>query len=71
MNEMIYIKHNPGESIWEVDNKFKRIKGNLKYTITDTHHRHLFVNYLFPYLKYPLRKKNSKVRVRPCKQLYS
>jgi hypothetical protein len=56
MNEMIEIKQKPGESVWEVDQKFKRLKGKLKYTITDTQHRHLFVNSLFPHLKYPLRQ---------------
>jgi hypothetical protein len=56
MNEMIEIKQKPRELVWEMDQKFKRLKGNLKYTITDTHHRHLFVNYLLPHLKYPLRQ---------------
>jgi hypothetical protein len=57
MNEMIEIKKKPGESVWEVDRKFKSIKGKLKYIIIDTQHRHLFVNYVFPHLKYPLREK--------------
>ena len=39
-----------------MDQKFKRLKGKLKYTINDTQHRHLFVNSLFPHLKYPLRQ---------------
>jgi hypothetical protein len=30
MNEMIEIKQKPGESVWEVDQKFKRLKGKLK-----------------------------------------
>jgi hypothetical protein len=55
MNEMIEIKQNPGELVWEVDQKFKRLKGKLKYPITTMKNRHLFVNSLFPHLKYPLR----------------
>jgi hypothetical protein len=46
-----------------VDQKFKRIKGKLKYTITDTQHRHLFVNSLFPHLKYPLRQHKFQSQV--------
>jgi hypothetical protein len=38
MNEMIEIKQNPGELVWEVDQKFKRLKGKLKYPITDMQH---------------------------------
>jgi hypothetical protein len=56
MNEMIEIKQKPGESVWEVDQKFKILKGKLKYPITDMQHRHLFVNSLLPHLKYPLRQ---------------
>jgi hypothetical protein len=55
MNEMVEIKKKPGESVSEVDQKFKRLKIKLKYIVTDTQHRDLFVNYLFPHLKYPLR----------------
>jgi hypothetical protein len=56
MNEMIEIKHKPGESVSEVDQNFKRLKIKLKYTITDTQHRHLILNYLVSHLKYPLRQ---------------
>jgi hypothetical protein len=56
MNEMIEIKKKPGESVWEVDQKFKKIKGKLKYPITDMQHRYLFFNSLLPHLKYPLRQ---------------
>jgi hypothetical protein len=56
MNEMIEIKKKPGELVWEVYQKFKILKGKLKYPITDMQHRHLFVNSLFPHLKYPLRQ---------------
>jgi hypothetical protein len=35
MNEMIEIRKKPGESIWEIDQRFKRLKGKLKYAITD------------------------------------
>jgi hypothetical protein len=32
------------------------MKGKLKYAIIDMQHRHLFVNFLLPHLKYPLRQ---------------
>jgi hypothetical protein len=62
MNEMIEIKQNPGESVWEVDQKFKRLKGKLKYPITDMQHRHLFVNSLLAHLKYPLRQQKFQTQ---------
>jgi hypothetical protein len=33
MNEMIEIKKKPGESVWEVEHKFKILKGKLKYPL--------------------------------------
>jgi hypothetical protein len=57
MNENIEIKKKLGELVWEVDQKFKRLKGKLKFPITCMKHRHLFVDSLLPHLKYPLRKK--------------
>jgi hypothetical protein len=30
MNEMIEIRQKPGESVWEIDQRFKQLKGNLK-----------------------------------------
>jgi hypothetical protein len=56
MNEMIEIRKKPGESVWEIDQRFKHLKGKLKYSITDMQHRNLFVNSLLPHLKYPLRQ---------------
>jgi hypothetical protein len=35
MNEMIEIKQKARELVWEIDHKFKRLKGKLKYPITD------------------------------------
>jgi hypothetical protein len=35
MNEMIEIRKKPGESVWDIDQRFKCIKGNLKYFMTD------------------------------------
>jgi hypothetical protein len=55
MNEMIEIRKKPGESVWKIDQRFKHLKGKLKYEITDMQHRHLFVNSMLPHLKYPLR----------------
>ena len=58
MNDMIEILQKPGESVWEIDQQFKRLKGKLKYLMTDLQHRHLFVNSLLPHLKYTLRQQN-------------
>jgi hypothetical protein len=35
MNEMIEIKNKLGESVWEIDQWFRRLNGKLKYEITD------------------------------------
>jgi hypothetical protein len=56
MNEMIEIKQKPGDSVWEIDQKFKRLKGKLKYPIIDMQHRNLFINSLLAHIKYPLRQ---------------
>jgi hypothetical protein len=55
MNEMIEIRKKPGESVWEIDQRFKRLKGKLKYAITDMQHRHLFVNSLVTTLEIPIK----------------
>jgi hypothetical protein len=34
MNEMIEIIHKPRESVWEIDHRFKRLKGKIKYVMT-------------------------------------
>jgi hypothetical protein len=57
MNKMIEIRQKLGESIWEIDQRFKRLKGKLKYLMTNMQHWHMFVNSLLPHLKYPLRQK--------------
>jgi hypothetical protein len=51
MNEMIEIMQKPSESIWEIDQRFKHLKGKLKYAISSMQHGHLFVNSLLPHLK--------------------
>jgi hypothetical protein len=56
MNEMIEIRQKPGESVWEIDQRFKQLKGKLKYLMTDMQHKHLFFKSLLPHLKYPLRQ---------------
>jgi hypothetical protein len=62
MNEMIEIRQKPGESVWEIDQRFKRLKGKLKYLMTEMQHRHLFVNSLLPHLKYPLRQQKFQTQ---------
>jgi hypothetical protein len=54
MNEMIEIRQKSGEFVWDIDQRFKRMKGKLKYLMTDMQHPHLFVNSLLPHLKYPM-----------------
>jgi hypothetical protein len=44
MNEMIEIRKNPGDFVWDIDQRFKCLKGRLKYAMTDMQHRNLFVN---------------------------
>jgi hypothetical protein len=56
MNEMIEIRNKLGESVWDIDHRFKRLKGKIKYVMKNMQHRHLLVNSLLPHLKYPLRK---------------
>ena len=62
MNEMIEIRHKLGESVWDIDHRFKPMKCKLKYAITDMQHRHLFVNSLLPHLKYPLRQQKFQTQ---------
>jgi hypothetical protein len=64
MNEMIEIRKKPGESVWEIDKRFKWLKGKLKYVMTDMQHRHLFVNSLLPHLKYPLRQQKFQTQAK-------
>jgi hypothetical protein len=58
MNEMIEIRQKPGESVWEIDQRLKKLKRKLKYLMIEMQHRHLIVNSLLPHLKYPLRQQN-------------
>jgi len=55
MNEIIEISKKTGESVWKIDQRFKRIKGKLKYSIMNMKHRKLFVNSILPRLMCPLR----------------
>jgi hypothetical protein len=62
MNEMIEIRQKPGESVWDIDQRFKRLKGKLKYLMTEMQHGHLFLNSLLPHLKYPLRQQKFQMQ---------
>jgi hypothetical protein len=53
MNEMIEIRQELGESEWDINQRFKQLKGKLKYLMTYMQHRHMLVNSLLPHLKYP------------------
>ena len=35
MNEMIEVRKKTGESVWDIDQNFKTMKGKLKYPIFD------------------------------------
>jgi hypothetical protein len=42
MNEMIEIRQKPREFVWDIDQRFKRLKGKLKYVMKYMQHRHMF-----------------------------
>ena len=56
MNELVEIRKKPGDYVWDIDHRFKHLKGKLKYAITNMQHMHLFVNSMLPHLKYLLRQ---------------
>jgi hypothetical protein len=62
MNEMIEIQQKPRESVWKIDQRFKRLKGKLKYLMTDMQHRRLFFNSLLPHLKYLLQQQKLQAQ---------
>ena len=68
MNEMIEIRHKLGESVWEIEKRFKQLKGKLKYVMTYMHHRHLFVNSLLPHLKYTLRQHKFQIEIEALRE---
>jgi hypothetical protein len=39
MNKMIEIRQKLGESVWDIDERFKRLKEKLKYLMTKMQHR--------------------------------
>ena len=47
MNEMIEIRQKPGDYVWEIDQRFKRLKGKLEYLMTNMQHRHLFSTHYY------------------------
>ena len=59
---MVEIRKKPSESVWEIEQRFKHLKGKLKYVMTDMQDRHLFVNSLLPHLKYPLRQQKFQTQ---------
>ena len=63
MNEIIEIRQKLGESVWENYQRFKKLKGKLKYLMTEMQHRHLFIKSLLPHLKYPLRQQKFQTQV--------
>ena len=63
MNEMIEIKKKLGQYVWEIEQRFKRLKGMIKYVMKNIQHKHLFVNSLLPHLKYPLRQHKFQTEV--------
>jgi hypothetical protein len=70
MNEMIEIRQKLGESEWDIDQRFKQLKGKLKYLMTNMQHRHMSVNSLLPNLKYPLRQQKFQTQVEALTSTY-
>ena len=68
MNDMIEIRQKPGESVWEIDQRFKRLKGKLKYLMTEMKHWQVFVNSLLPHLKYPLRQQKFQMQAKALQE---
>ena len=62
MNEMIKVRQEIGEFIWDIDQKFKTLKGKLKYPIFDMQHTQFFINSLLPHFKYPLRQQKFQTQ---------
>jgi hypothetical protein len=62
MNEMSEFRQKPREFVWDIDHKFKTLKGKLKYPIFDMQHKKLFINSLLPHFKYPLRQKKFQTQ---------
>jgi hypothetical protein len=54
MNEMIEIRQQPGESKWEIDQRFKILKRKLKYLMTDMQHRALVRQFTITTVKIPI-----------------
>ena len=63
MNEMSEFRQKPRESVWDIDHKFKTLKGKLKYPIFDMQHTQFFINSLLPHFKYPLRQQKFQTQV--------
>ena len=55
MNEMVEVRKKERESVWDIDQNFKKLKDKLKYPIFGMQHKQLFINYLLPHFKYPLK----------------
>jgi hypothetical protein len=68
MNEMIEIRKKPSESVWEIDHRFKHLKGKLEHVMNDMKHRHIFVNSLLPHLKYPLRLEKFQTKAKALQE---
>jgi hypothetical protein len=66
MNEMIKIRKKPGDFIWDIDQRFKRMKGKLKYLMNNMKHWHLFVNSLLPTLEITIATKKVSDAGRGC-----
>jgi hypothetical protein len=64
MNKMIEIKKKLGKSVWEIDQRFKLLKGKLKYSITEMQHRKLFVNSPLQHLKCSLRQQKFQTQAK-------
>jgi hypothetical protein len=48
---MIEIRQKPGEFVWEIDQRFKRLKGKLKYLMNEMQHQTLVCQFTTPTIK--------------------
>jgi hypothetical protein len=50
--------------VWDIEQKFKWLKGKSKCPIIDMQHRHLIFNSLFPHFKYPSRQQKFQTQAK-------
>ena len=62
MNEMIEVRQKPREYVWDIDQKFKTLKGKLKCPISSMQHKHVFINSMLAHFKCPFRQQKFQTQ---------